>query len=330
MSKVLVTGGLGFIGTHTIVELYESGYQVVIVDNLSNSNIITLNNLEKLTKQKIPFYELDVCSPKTAQIFEDHEIESIIHFAGLKAVGESVEKPLNYYRNNLLSTINLLELASKFRTNKFIFSSSATVYGDGISPLEEEDKLLPTTNPYGETKVISERIITDFAKTKSNFAATILRYFNPIGAHQSGLIGEVPNGKPNNLMPYITQVAAGKREKLSIFGDDYDTPDGTGIRDYIHVVDLARGHVAALKHIKPGVNIYNLGTGQGVSVLELVKTFIETNNIDIPYQIISRRPGDIATCFANPTKAENELGFKTTKTVQDMVCDAWNFEKNLS
>ena len=330
MSKVLVTGGLGFIGTHTIVELYESGYQVVIVDNLSNSNIKTLNNLEKLTKQKIPFYELDVCSPKTAQIFEDHEIESIIHFAGLKAVGESVDLPLKYYHNNLLSTINLLELSERFGVDKFIFSSSATVYGDGVSPLRETDALLPTTNPYGETKLMGERIITDYAKNKPNFAAALLRYFNPIGAHESGLIGEVPNGKPNNLMPFITQVAAKKRDKLSIFGNDYDTTDGTGVRDYIHVVDLALGHIAALKNLKPGVNIYNLGTGQGVSVLELVNAFMSVNKIDIPYEIVPRRAGDIAVCYASTAKATQELNFKTKKSTEDMVRDAWNFEKNLS
>lgn len=330
MSKILVTGGLGFIGSHTVVELIKDNFEVVIADNLINSNVKTLEKLEKLTGTKIPFYEIDIASPETAQIFLEHKIDGIIHFAGLKAVGESVDLPLKYYRNNLLSTINLLELSEQFKVKKFIFSSSATVYGDGASPLKETDALLPTTNPYGETKVMSERIITDYAKNKPNFATALLRYFNPIGAHESGLIGEVPNGKPNNLMPFITQAAAKKREKLSIFGDDYDTVDGTGVRDYIHVVDLARGHIAALKNLKPGVNIYNLGTGQGVSVLELVNAFMEVNKIDIPYEIVPRRAGDIAVCYANTTKAAQELNFKTEKSTEDMVRDAWNFEKNLS
>ena len=330
MSKILVTGGLGFIGSHTVVELIKDNFEVVIVDNLANSNVKTLEKLEKITGSKIPFHKLDVASPETAKIFLEHEIDGIIHFAGLKAVGESVDLPLKYYHNNLLSTINLLELSERFGVDKFIFSSSATVYGDGVSPLRETDALLPTTNPYGETKLMGERIITDYAKNKPNFAAAVLRYFNPIGAHESGLIGEVPNGKPNNLMPFITQVAAKKRDKLSIFGNDYDTTDGTGVRDYIHVVDLALGHIAALKNLKPGVNIYNLGTGQGVSVLELVNAFMSVNKIDIPYEIVPRRAGDIAVCYASTAKATQELNFKTKKSTEDMVRDAWNFEKNLS
>ncbi|NCU34241.1 UDP-glucose 4-epimerase GalE [Candidatus Saccharibacteria bacterium] len=330
MSKILVTGGLGFIGSHTVVELIKDNFEVVIVDNLANSNVKTLEKLEKITGSKIPFHKLDVASPETAKIFLEHEIDGIIHFAGLKAVGESVDLPLKYYHNNLLSTINLLELSERFGVDKFIFSSSATVYGDGVSPLRETDALLPTTNPYGETKLMGERIITDYAKNKPNFAAALLRYFNPIGAHESGLIGEVPNGKPNNLMPFITQVAAKKRDKLSIFGNDYDTTDGTGVRDYIHVVDLALGHIAALKNLKPGVNIYNLGTGQGVSVLELVNAFMSVNKIDIPYEIVPRRAGDIAVCYASTAKATQELNFKTKKSTEDMVRDAWNFEKNLS
>ena len=330
MSKILVTGGLGFIGSHTVVELIKDNFKVVIVDNLANSNVKTLEKLEKITGSKIPFHKLDVASPETAKIFLEHEIDGIIHFAGLKAVGESVDLPLKYYHNNLLSTINLLELSERFGVDKFIFSSSATVYGDGVSPLRETDALLPTTNPYGETKLMGERIITDYAKNKPNFAAALLRYFNPIGAHESGLIGEVPNGKPNNLMPFITQVAAKKRDKLSIFGNDYDTTDGTGVRDYIHVVDLALGHIAALKNLKPGVNIYNLGTGQGVSVLELVNAFMSVNKIDIPYEIVPRRAGDIAVCYASTAKATQELNFKTKKSTEDMVRDAWNFEKNLS
>ena len=330
MSKILVTGGLGFIGSHTVVELIKDNFEVVIVDNLANSNVKTLEKLEKITGSKIPFHKLDVASPETAKIFLEHEIDGIIHFAGLKAVGESVDLPLKYYHNNLLSTINLLELSERFGVDKFIFSSSATVYGDGVSPLRETDALLPTTNPYGETKLMGERIITDYAKNKPNFAAALLRYFNPIGAHESGLIGEVPNGNPNNLMPFITQVAAKKRDKLSIFGNDYDTTDGTGVRDYIHVVDLALGHIAALKNLKPGVNIYNLGTGQGVSVLELVNAFMSVNKIDIPYEIVPRRAGDIAVCYASTAKATQELNFKTKKSTEDMVRDAWNFEKNLS
>ena len=330
MSKILVTGGLGFIGSHTVVELIKDNFEVVIVDNLANSNVKTLEKLEKITGSKIPFHKLDVASPETAKIFLEHEIDGIIHFAGLKAVGESVDLPLKYYHNNLLSTINLLELSERFGVDKFIFSSSATVYGDGVSPLRETDALLPTTNPYGETKLMGERIITDYAKNKPNFAAALLRYFNPIGAHESGLIGEVPNGKPNNLMPFITQVAAKKRDKLSIFGNDYDTTDGTGVRDYIHVVDLALGHIAALKNLKPGVNIYNLGTGQGVSVLELVNAFMSVNKIDIPYEIVPHRAGDIAVCYASTAKATQELNFKTKKSTEDMVRDAWNFEKNLS
>ena len=330
MSKILVTGGLGFIGSHTVVELIKDNFEVVIVDNLANSNVKTLEKLEKITGSKIPFHKLDVASPETAKIFLEHEIDGIIHFAGLKAVGESVDLPLKYYHNNLLSTINLLELSERFGVDKFIFSSSATVYGDGVSPLRETDALLPTTNPYGETKLMGERIITDYAKNKPNFAAALLRYFNPIGAHESGLIGEVPNGKPNNLMPFITQVAAKKRDKLSIFGNDYDTTDGTGVRDYIHVVHLALGHIAALKNLKPGVNIYNLGTGQGVSVLELVNAFMSVNKIDIPYEIVPRRAGDIAVCYASTAKATQELNFKTKKSTEDMVRDAWNFEKNLS
>lgn len=330
MSKILVTGGLGFIGSHTVVELIKDNFEVVIVDNLANSNVKTLEKLEKITGSKIPFHKLDVASPETAKIFLEHEIDGIIHFAGLKAVGESVDLPLKYYHNNLLSTINLLELSERFGVDKFIFSSSATVYGDGVSPLRETDALLPTTNPYGETKLMGERIITDYAKNKPNFAAALLRYFSPIGAHESGLIGEVPNGKPNNLMPFITQVAAKKRDKLSIFGNDYDTTDGTGVRDYIHVVDLALGHIAALKNLKPGVNIYNLGTGQGVSVLELVNAFMSVNKIDIPYEIVPRRAGDIAVCYASTAKATQELNFKTKKSTEDMVRDAWNFEKNLS
>ena len=327
---ILVTGGLGFIGSHTVIELLSSGYEVVIADNLSNSEIFVLDKLKKLSNKTIAFYEIDVTDKdKLELIFLNHEIDGIIHFAGYKAVGESVVNPLSYYYNNLMSTISLAELASKYDVESFVFSSSATVYGDNVSPFKEDMPLLERTNPYGETKAMSERILSDYSKTEPTKKITLLRYFNPIGAHESGLIGEVPKGIPNNLMPYITQVASGKREKLFIFGNDYDTPDGTGVRDYIHVVDLARGHVAALKKAKQGINIYNLGTGIGVSVLELIHTFIEVNQVDIPYEIVERRPGDIAVSYADTSKAERELGFKTVKTVEDMVRDAWRFEKNL-
>jgi UDP-glucose 4-epimerase len=266
-------------------------------------------------------------APVVESIFNNHKIDGVIHFAGLKAVGESVEKPLEYYYNNIVSTMILAKACIKYNVNKFVFTSSATVYGENKVPFIETVDLLPTTNPYGETKAMSEIILTDVAKANPNFAVSLLRYFNPVGAHESGLIGEAPNGIPNNLIPYITQVAKGKLKQLRVFGNDYATVDGTGVRDYIHVVDLAEGHVAAIKKLTEGVHIYNLGTGQGTSVLQLVQAFEEVNNIKIPYQIVDRRPGDIASVYSNPSKAENEIGWKARRSIREMVRDAWRFEQ---
>ncbi|NLN84131.1 MAG: UDP-glucose 4-epimerase GalE [Firmicutes bacterium] len=326
--KILVTGGLGFIGSHTVLELLANGHEVLIADNLSNSKIEVLDKIENISGQKPKFFQIDVTEKApTQEIFAKEKIEGLIHFAGLKAVGESVEIPLKYYYNNLLSTINLAELCLQYGVGKFVFSSSATVYGEQPSPFREEMPLLPTTNPYGETKAMSERILTDAARVNRGFNVILLRYFNPIGAHPSGLIGEDPNGIPNNLMPYVARVASGKLPFLSIFGDDYETSDGTGVRDYIHVVDLAQGHVKAIESEKTGLNIYNLGTGQGTSVLELVNAFIAANKIDVPYKIVERRPGDIAISFADASKAKAELGWQTKLDLIDMVKSSWNFEK---
>ncbi|MGD9964152.1 MAG: UDP-glucose 4-epimerase GalE [Candidatus Izemoplasmatales bacterium] len=328
--KILVSGGLGYIGSHTVVELLEKGYEVIIIDNLYNTTKEVNDKIEEITGKKCDFYDIDATDYNSLdKLFKKYQFAGIIHFAGYKAVGESVEKPLFYYRNNLLSTITLAELAVKHKVKKFIFSSSATVYGEGVSPFNEDMPLLERTNPYGETKAMNERILIDTAKAYNDFNVTLLRYFNPVGAHESGLIGEVPNGIPNNLMPYITQVAKGKREKLYIFGNDYDTVDGTGVRDYIHVVDLAKGHVAALEDEKDNINIYNLGTGRGTSVLELVNTFMKVNKIKIPYEIVERRTGDIAVSFADVKKAKKELNWEAKLTIEDMVRDSWNFEKNL-
>lgn len=325
---ILVTGGLGYIGSHTCVVLLEAGYSVVVADNLSNSKIETIDKIKQITGKDIIFYKIDVTDKAAVeQVFKDHSLEGVIHFAGFKAVGESVEKPLEYYYNNTVSTIVLSDACLKFGVEKFVFSSSATVYGENKVPFVETMELLPTTNPYGETKVISERILTDVATANPGFSVSLLRYFNPIGAHESGLIGEAPNGIPNNLMPYITQVAKGKLEKLRIFGNDYPTVDGTGVRDYIHVMDLAEGHVAALEKLAPGVHIYNLGTGRGTSVLQLVKAFEEANGIKIPYEIVGRRSGDIAECYADVSKAERELGWKAKRGISEMVKDAWQFER---
>jgi UDP-glucose 4-epimerase len=327
--SVLVTGGTGYIGSHTCVVLLEAGYDVIIADNLYNSKLDVLDKIETITGKKPKFYHADVSNKDELDvIFKENKIDSILHFAGYKAVGESVGVPLKYYRNNLLGTIALAECALEYNIPKFIFSSSATVYGDGSVPYRESNPLLPSTNPYGETKVMSERILSDTAKVNPGLSVTLLRYFNPIGAHKSGLIGEIPVGTPNNLMPYITQVAKGKLEKLRVFGSDYDTVDGTGVRDFVHVVDLAYGHMAALEKMKQGVNVYNLGTGKGTSVLELIHTFQSVNNITIPYDIVSRRPGDVASSYADVTKAWDELGWKTEKTVEDMCRDSWFFEKN--
>lgn len=327
--NILVTGGLGFIGSHTALELLKNNHQVIIADNLINSKIEVLEKLSTITGIKQPFYQIDVTDEaKVEEIFVNHKIDGVIHFAGLKAVGESISKPLEYYYNNLVSTMVLSKMCVKYGIGKFVFSSSATVYGEQPSPLKEDMELKKTTNPYGETKAMSERILTDTANANDGFSVSLLRYFNPVGAHDSGLIGENPNGMPNNLMPFVTKVAKGQLEKLSVFGNDYDTIDGTGVRDYIHVVDLAKGHVKAIENPKDGVNIYNLGTGRGTSVLELVNAFMKVNDIDVPHEIVGRRPGDIATCYADASKAEKELGWTAELGIAEMVRDAWKFEQN--
>lgn len=326
--NILVTGGLGFIGSHTTIELIKNKHTVIIADNLINSKIEVLDKLATITGIRPPFYQIDVTDEeKVESLFVKHKIDGVIHFAGLKAVGESVSKPLEYYYNNLVSTMVISKMCVKFGVGKFVFSSSATVYGDQPSPLKEDMELMKTSNPYGETKAMSETILIDTSTANSNFAVSLLRYFNPIGAHNSGLIGEDPNGIPNNLMPYVTKVAKGQLEKLSVFGNDYDTVDGTGVRDFIHVVDLAKGHVKAIENLDSGVNIYNLGTGRGTSVLELVNTFMKVNDIKVPYEIVGRRAGDIASCYANVEKAEAKLKWKAELTIEDMVRDAWRFEQ---
>lgn len=327
--NILVTGGAGYIGSHTCVELLNNNHSVIIADNLINSKKETLEKIKQITKKDITFYQIDVTDEHAVEsIFSNHKIDGVIHFAGFKAVGESVQKPLKYYYNNIVSTITLSKACIKYNVTKFVFSSSATVYGENKVPFVETMDLFPTTNPYGETKAMSERILTDVAKANSNFSVSLLRYFNPIGAHESGLIGEIPNGIPNNLMPYITRVAKRKLKKLRIFGNDYPTPDGTGVRDYIHVMDLAEGHVVALEKLNKGVHIYNLGTVKGTSVLQLVRVFEEVNSIKIPYEIVDRRPGDIAVCYADVKKAEKELGWTAKRSIKDMCRDAWRFEKN--
>lgn len=328
--SILVTGGLGFIGSHTVVELMKNKYEVIVADNLINASIEVLENIKKIIGIKPKFYEIDVTDEqKTKKIFQDNKIEAVIHFAGLKAVGESVEKPLEYYYNNVLSTIVLSKLCIQYNVNKFVFSSSATVYGNQKSPFKEDMELKKTTNPYGETKVISERILSDLSSANKDFGVVLLRYFNPIGAHKSGLIGENPNGIPNNLLPYVTKVASGKLECLSVYGDDYDTVDGTGVRDYIHVVDLAKGHIKALEHIKKGTNIYNLGTGNGTSVLQIINTFEKVNSIKVPYKIVPRRAGDIDSYYADVSKAKNEIGWVAQLSIEDMLRDSWNFERKM-
>ena len=328
--NILVTGGAGYIGSHTCVELLNNNHSVIIADNLCNSKMKTINKIKQITNKDVLFYQVDVTDRQAVEsIFSSYQIDGVIHFAGLKAVGESVEKPLEYYYNNIVSTIILSKACIKYNVNKFVFSSSATVYGENKVPFIETMDLLPTTNPYGETKAISERILMDVAKVNPNFSVSLLRYFNPVGAHESGLIGESPSGIPNNLMPYVTQVAKGKLEKLRVFGNDYNTVDGTGVRDYIHVMDLAEGHVAAIEKLTEGVHIYNLGTGQGTSVLQLIHAFEEINNIKIPYEIVGRRPGDIASCYADASKADRELGWKAKRGIKEMCRDAWRFEKGL-
>lgn len=330
--KVLLSGGAGYIGSHTAIELRSAGHDVVIVDNFSNSKPEVLRRLEKITGAPFAFHCADVCDKAAMdKIFAEEKPEAIIHFAGYKAVGESVEKPLEYYRNNLDSTLTLLELMRKYGVHNIVFSSSATVYGAPDSvPINESAAVGRCTNPYGWTKYMIEIILKDACKADPALSAVLLRYFNPIGAHESGLIGEDPQGIPNNLMPYITQVASGRLEKLHIFGNDYDTPDGTGVRDYIHVVDLARGHVCAIKYAaeNKGADVINLGTGKGYSVLEMVKTFSEVSGVNIPYEINARRAGDIAECYADPTKAKEKLGWVAEKNLRDMCRDSWRWQKN--
>lgn len=326
---ILVTGGAGYIGSHTVVELLNLGKEVIIVDNLSNSSILVLDRIEAITGIRPVFYELDVCDKQALRkVFEQESIDAAIHFAGYKAVGESVQKPVMYYKNNIMSTLALVEVMSEFNVKKIVFSSSATVYGiNNQSPLIETMQT-SATNPYGYTKVMLEQILKDVHVADSEWSIALLRYFNPIGAHESGLIGEDPSGIPNNLMPYIAQVAVGKLSELSVFGNDYDTLDGTGVRDYIHVVDLAIGHIKALEKVseKTDVYIYSLGSGEGTSVLQLVNTFESVNKIPIPYKIVPRRSGDVATCYANADKAYKELNWRTTKSIEDMCRDTWNWQ----
>lgn len=328
---VLVTGGLGYIGSHTVIELIEEGFEPIVIDNLSNSKLEVKDKIEKITGKKLKVYIEDVCNEESLdKIMTENNITDVIHFAGYKAVGESVAKPIMYYENNLLSTISLLKQMKKHHVKNIIFSSSATVYGQPEKlPITEDSKVGGTTNPYGTTKLMIEKILSDVYKSDNEMNITILRYFNPVGGHVSGLLGESPNGIPNNLMPYIVRVAVGKLECLSVFGNDYDTKDGTGVRDYIHVVDLAKGHIAAIKHMN-GLRYYNLGTGTGYSVLELVNAFEKVNNLKVNYKIVERRPGDIASCYADPSKALKELNWKAEKTLEDMMKDSYRFVENES
>ena len=329
--KVLLTGGAGYIGSHTCVELISAGHTPVIADNFDNSCPEAVKRVEKITGVKVPVYEIDVMDYDAVdKMFSESDFDAVIHFAGLKAVGESCDIPIRYYRNNIDTTLTLLEVMKKYGVNNFVFSSSATVYGvPETVPLVEG---MPTgcTNPYGWTKLMNEQILTDAANADDNLSVVLLRYFNPIGAHESGLIGEDPNGIPNNLMPYITQVAAGKLERLGVFGDDYPTPDGTGVRDYIHVVDLAKAHVKAIDYSAghKGTEIFNIGTGKGYSVLEIVNAFMRVNDLEIPYDIKPRRAGDIAECYSNPEKANKVLGWKAEKTLDDMCRDSWNWQSH--
>ena len=327
---ILVTGGAGYIGSHTCIELINAGYEVVVLDNLCNSSKESLNRVGKIVGKEIKFYEADIRDAEAMKnIFDQEDIDAVIHFAGLKAVGESVAKPLEYYDNNINGTLVLCNAMRNAGVKNIIFSSSATVYGDpAFIPITEECPKGQCTNPYGWTKSMLEQILTDFHTADPEWNVVLLRYFNPVGAHESGMIGENPKGIPNNLMPYITQVAVGKREFLSVFGNDYDTPDGTGVRDYIHVVDLADGHVKALKKIeeKAGVCVYNLGTGNGYSVLDMVKAFSKACGHDLPYKIVDRRPGDVAMCYADPAKAKAELGWEATKGLDEMCADSWRWQ----
>lgn len=326
---ILVTGGSGYIGSHTCVELLNAGEDIVVVDNFINSKPEALNRIKKITGKDFKFYEFDLLNKDDInKIFDENEIESVIHFAGLKAVGESVKKPLLYYHNNLTGTFNLLEVMKQHNVKKIVFSSSATVYGMAKVPIKE-DSPLSTTNPYGSTKLMIEQILKDVFVADNEWSIALLRYFNPVGAHESGLIGENPNGIPNNLMPYISQVAVGKLDCLSVFGNDYPTPDGTGVRDYIHVVDLALGHLKAVQKIREnkGVDAYNLGTGKGYSVLELIKAFEKASGIKVPYKIVQRREGDIAECYADPSKAYSILGWKAKRGIEEMCTDTWKWQQ---
>ena len=328
MKRILVTGGTGYIGSHTCISLLEKGYDVTIVDNLVNSKALVVDRIENLSGKKVKFFEADVCDEDALRkIFAEDEIFAVIHFAGLKAVGESVQIPLRYYENNLISTLSLLKVMAEFKVNNFVFSSSATVYGNPASVPIREDFPLSTTNPYGTTKLMIERILKDYAHANPDFNPIILRYFNPVGAHESGLLGEDPKGIPANLTPYVAKVAVGELKEVQVYGDDYDTPDGTGVRDYIHVVDLAKGHVAVIDHIdKEGVFVYNLGTGHGYSVLEVIKAYEKAAGHPIPYAIKPRRPGDIAACYADASKAEKELGWKAELTIDDMAASSLNWQ----
>ncbi len=331
---VLVTGGAGYIGSHTVVELLNEGKEVVILDNFSNSKPEVLDAIKKITNKDFRFYEIDYLNrEKLEKVFKENNINSVLNFAGFKAVGESVEKPIEYYTNNISGALVLLDIMKKYGVKKFVFSSSATVYGEPeIIPITENCKIGGTTNPYGNTKLFIEQILQDIYKSDNSWDIAILRYFNPVGAHESGLIGEEPQGIPNNLMPYIVRVAAGTLKELSVFGNDYNTLDGTGVRDYIHVVDLAKGHIKALEKLEKeqkGIFIYNLGTGTGYSVLDMVKAFEKSTGKKVQYKIAPRRAGDIASCYSDPTKAKEELGWEATKTLEEMCKDSWNFiEKN--
>ncbi|MGG6192518.1 UDP-glucose 4-epimerase GalE [Pantoea allii] len=326
--EVLVTGGAGYIGSHTVLSLLEKNYSVVVIDNLCNSSMVALDRVQDICNKKIKFYQGDVRDTNLLRtVFKENTIQCVIHFAGLKSVGESVAQPLNYYDNNLTGTITVLEVMSEFNVRKFIFSSSATVYGDPQEiPLKETSTVGGTTNPYGTSKFFAEKVLTDYAKSNSQVKITILRYFNPVGAHFSGLIGESPKGIPNNILPYITQVAVGKLAELNVFGNDYPTKDGTGVRDYIHVMDLAEGHIAALNGSENGINIYNLGTGEGYSVLEVLRAFERVTGKKVSYKFVKRRPGDIAECWSDPTEASKCLGWKATRSLDEMLADAWRWQ----
>ena len=327
--NILVTGGAGYIGTHTLIELIKNGHSPVVVDNLSNSNAESIRRVEAIVGTSIPFHKIDVQDKEELEkVFSRNTFDAIVHFAGLKSVGQSVSHPLEYYSNNIDSTLVLLDVAQDYGVKKFIFSSSATVYGTPEElPLKETNRTgFGITNPYGQTKFMLEQILADVAIANPDFEVTLLRYFNPVGADSSGTIGEDPNDIPNNLLPYVSQVAVAKLEKVSVFGDDYDTPDGTGVRDYIHVVDLAKGHVAALNHSKPGTEVYNLCTGTGTSVLELITAFGRVAGKEIPYEIVPRRPGDVGACYASPEKANKELGWFAEKSIEEACEDSWRWQ----